>query len=122
VVIPAVLQDAMSREAQAAREKQARIILGQAEVEIAQLFAQASEPYAANPTALQLRQMSILYEGLKQGKGGMMVIPSSIVDSMGPAGVLSVAALANQQKQQDDGPPADSQPPRLMPGDDGWAG
>jgi regulator of protease activity HflC (stomatin/prohibitin superfamily) len=127
VVIPAVLQDAMSREAQAAREKQARIILGQAEVEIAQLFAQASEAYAANPTALQLRQMSILYEGLKQGKGGMMVIPSSIVDSMGPSGVLSVAALANQQQQaqpQDGGTPGEAQPPRIpsVIGDDGWVG
>jgi len=112
VVIPAVLQDAMSREAQAAREKQARIILGQAEVEIAQLFAQASEAYAGNPTALQLRQMSILYEGLKQGKGGMMVIPSSIVDSMGPSGAMSVAALASQQ-QQGGGAAADAEPPRL---------
>ncbi|HEV2150199.1 MAG TPA: slipin family protein [Longimicrobiaceae bacterium] len=95
VVIPASLQDAMSREAQAAREKQARIILGEAEVEIAQLFAKASEAYRQNPTALQLRQMNILYEGLKQ-KGGMMVVPSSIVDSMGPAGVMSAAALARQ--------------------------
>jgi regulator of protease activity HflC (stomatin/prohibitin superfamily) len=111
VVIPAVLQDAMSREAQAAREKQARIILGQAEVEIAELFAAAAKSYANNPTALQLRQMNILYEGLKQ-KGGMMVIPSSIVDSMGPSGVLSVAALAQQQDK-----PADA-PPRLPPGDD----
>ncbi|HET7463946.1 MAG TPA: slipin family protein [Longimicrobium sp.] len=119
VVIPAVLQDAMSREAQAAREKQARIILGQAEVEIAQLFAQASEAYAGNPTALQLRQMNILYEGLKQ-KGGMMVIPSSIVDSMGPAGVMGVTALAQQQQQQQDAaePPA---PAQLPPGED-WAG
>lgn len=100
VVIPAVLQDAMSREAQAAREKQARIILGQAEVEIAQLFAQASHAYAQNPTALQLRQMNILYEGLKQ-KGGMMVIPSTIVDSMGPSGILATAALAQQHQQQD---------------------
>ncbi|HET7228511.1 MAG TPA: slipin family protein [Longimicrobium sp.] len=119
VVIPAVLQDAMSREAQAAREKQARIILGQAEVEIAQLFAKASEAYAANPTALQLRQMSILYEGLKQ-KGGMMVIPSSIVDSMGPAGVMSVTALASQQQQRQDAA-AEPAPAQLPPGDD-WVG
>jgi regulator of protease activity HflC (stomatin/prohibitin superfamily) len=113
VVIPAVLQDAMSREAQAAREKQARIILGQAEVEIAQLFAEASVAYADNPTALQLRQMNILYEGLKQ-KGGMMVIPSSIVDSMGPSGVMSMTALAKQQQRD----AADDAPPRLPPGDD----
>lgn len=115
VVIPAELQDAMSREAQAAREKQARIILGQAEVEIAQLFAAAAEAYAENPTALQLRQMNILYEALKQ-KGGMMVIPSSIVDSMGPGGAISLAALAKEQaaKQADE-------PPALPPGDGaGW--
>jgi regulator of protease activity HflC (stomatin/prohibitin superfamily) len=99
VVIPASLQDAMSREAQAAREKQARIILGEAEVEIAQLFEKASEAYRQNPTALQLRQMNILYEGLKQ-KGGMMVVPSSIVDSMGAAGVMSAAALAKQAEAE----------------------
>jgi regulator of protease activity HflC (stomatin/prohibitin superfamily) len=112
VVIPAALQDAMSREAQAAREKQARIILGQAEVEIAQLFAQASKAYEQNPTALQLRQMNILYEGLKQ-KGGMMVIPSSIVDSMGPSGVLATAALAQQQQEPEGG----DRPAALPPGD-----
>ena len=97
VVIPAALQDAMSREAQAAREKQARIILGEAEVAIAKMFEKAAESYAGNPTAMQLRQMNILYEGLKQ-KGGMMVVPSSIVDSMGPSGVLATAALAGQQR------------------------
>ncbi|HEX2184125.1 MAG TPA: slipin family protein, partial [Chloroflexota bacterium] len=112
VVIPAALQDAMSREAQAAREKQARIILGQAEVEIAKLFEQASEAYQANPTALQLRQMNILYEGLKQ-KGGMMVVPSSIVDSMGPSGLLAATALARTQQQagkSDAAPEHDDQP------------
>lgn len=96
VVIPASLQDAMSRQAQAAREKQARIILGEAEVEIAKLFEKAAESYQGNPTALQLRQMNILYEGLKQ-KGGMMVVPSTIVDSMGHAGIMAAASLANQQ-------------------------
>ncbi len=115
VVIPAALQDAMSREAQAAREKQARIILGQAEVEIAHLFAEASKSYEENPTALQLRQMNILYEGLKQ-KGGMMVIPSSIVDSMGPSGVLATAALA--KRQEDD----EARPPALPPGTDPFGG
>ena len=69
VIIPESLQDAMSREAQAAREKEARIILGQAEVEIAHLFAQAAQSYEHNPTALHLRAMNILYEGLKE-KGG----------------------------------------------------
>lgn len=95
VVIPASLQDAMSREAQASREKQARIILGEAEVEIAKLFDRAAESYHGNPVALQLRQMNILYEGLKQ-KGGMIVVPSSVADSMGPHGVLAMAALARQ--------------------------
>ena len=70
VIIPTSLQDAMSREAQAAREKSARIILGQAEVEIAQLFGQALLVYQANPTALHLRAMNILYEGLKE-KGAL---------------------------------------------------
>jgi hypothetical protein len=67
----------------------------EAEVEIAQLFEKASHAYQGNPTALQLRQMNILYEGLEQ-KGGMMVVPSSIVDSMGASGVLSAASLAKQ--------------------------
>jgi regulator of protease activity HflC (stomatin/prohibitin superfamily) len=99
VVIPAALQDAMSREAQASREKQARIILGEAEVAIADLFQQAAERYRDNPTALQLRQMNILYEALKQ-KGGMMVIPSNLVESMGPGGVMGAAALANQPRPE----------------------
>lgn len=101
VVIPASLQDAMSREAQASREKQARIILGEAEVEIAQMFERASDAYRDNPIALQLRAMNILYEGLKQ-KGGMMVVPSSIVDSVGSAGVMGLAALANQNRREDE--------------------
>ncbi|MBW3628461.1 MAG: slipin family protein [Gemmatimonadetes bacterium] len=101
IVIPTSLQDAMSREAQASREKQARIILGEAEVEIANLFHEAARAYQNDPIALQLRQMNILYEGLKQ-KGGMMVVPSSIVDSMGPSGTLSLAALAGQQRQRDE--------------------
>jgi regulator of protease activity HflC (stomatin/prohibitin superfamily) len=99
VVIPASLQDAMSRQAQATREKQARIILGEAEVEIAKLFEKAAESYQGNPVALQLRQMNILYEGLKQ-KGGMMVVPSTIVDSMGAGGIMAAAALAKQSQAE----------------------
>jgi regulator of protease activity HflC (stomatin/prohibitin superfamily) len=95
VVIPESLQDAMSREAQAAREKEARIILGQAEVEIAHLFDQASASYAGNPTALHLRAMNILYEGLKE-KGALMLIPSTAVESMGLGGLLGAAALRQQ--------------------------
>jgi regulator of protease activity HflC (stomatin/prohibitin superfamily) len=95
VVIPESLQDAMSREAQAAREKEARIILGQAEVEIAHLFGQASQSYEGNPTALHLRAMNILYEGLKE-KGALMLIPSTAVESMGLGGMLGAAALRQQ--------------------------
>jgi len=82
VVIPDALQDAMSREAQAAREKAARIILGEAEKEIAHSFEEAAKSYQNNPTALHLRAMNMLYEGLKE-KGALMLIPSSAVESMG---------------------------------------
>ena len=92
VVIPGALQDAMSREAQAAREKQARIILGQAELEIAHSFEEAAKSYQHNPTALHLRAMNMLYEGLKE-KGALMLIPSSAVESMGMGGLMGAAAL-----------------------------
>ena len=92
VIIPPSLQDAMSREAQASREKSARIILGQAEVEIAHLFQEASKTYQDNPTALHLRAMNILYEGLKE-KGALMLVPSTAVESMGLGGLLGAAAL-----------------------------
>jgi regulator of protease activity HflC (stomatin/prohibitin superfamily) len=92
VVIPDSLQDAMSREAQASREKQARVILGQAEVEIAKSFETAAESYMNNPTALHLRAMNMLYEGLKE-KGALMLIPSSAVESMGMGGLMGAAAL-----------------------------
>ena len=93
VVIPDALQDAMSREAQAAREKAARIILGQAEMEIAHSFEEAAKSYQKNPTALHLRAMNMLYEGLKE-KGALMLIPSSAVESMGMGGLMGAAALA----------------------------
>lgn len=96
VVIPGALQDAMSREAQAAREKQARIILGQAEVEIANSFHEAAKAYHDNPTALHLRAMNMLYEGLKE-KGALMLVPSSAVESMGMGGLLGAAALRQNQ-------------------------
>jgi regulator of protease activity HflC (stomatin/prohibitin superfamily) len=95
VVIPGALQDAMSREAQASREKQARIILGQAELEIAESFQKAALMYRDNPTALHLRAMNMLYEGLKE-KGALMLIPSSAVESMGMGGLLGAAALRQQ--------------------------
>ena len=96
VVIPDALQDAMSREAQAAREKQARIILGQAEMEIAHSFEVAARSYRDNPTALHLRAMNMLYEGLKE-KGALMLVPSSAVESMGMGGFLGAAALRQEK-------------------------
>ncbi|HEY2435393.1 MAG TPA: slipin family protein [Vicinamibacterales bacterium] len=96
VVIPESLQDAMSREAQASREKQARVILGTAEVEIAHMFEKAAQSYINNPTALHLRAMNMLYEGLKE-KGALMLVPSSAVESMGMGGLLGAAALRQQQ-------------------------
>src|SRR6266542_1656159 len=96
VVIPDALQDAMSREAQAAREKQARIILGQAEMEIAHSFEEAAKSYVENPTALHLRAMNMLYEGLKE-KGALMLIPSSAVESMGMGGMLGAAAMRQER-------------------------
>jgi regulator of protease activity HflC (stomatin/prohibitin superfamily) len=98
IVIPEPLQNAMSREAQAAREKQARIILGQAEVEIAELFARASYTYAENPTAFQLRAMNMLCEAIKE-KGGVMVVPSSAVDTLG---LGSFASIANMTRLRSD--------------------
>jgi len=92
VVIPVALQDAMSREAQASREKQARIILGQAEMEIANSFQEAAKSYRDNPTALQLRAMNMLYEGMKE-KGALMLIPTTAVESMGMGGMLGAAAM-----------------------------
>jgi regulator of protease activity HflC (stomatin/prohibitin superfamily) len=94
VAIPAELQDAMSRQAQAEREKQARIILASAEQEVAQRFLDAANIYAQNPTALQLRAMNIIYETTKE-RGSTILIPSSMVDSMNPGGVLGLAAVAN---------------------------
>jgi hypothetical protein len=107
VVIPESLQDAMSREAQAAREKQARIILGQAEVEIAHMFDKAAESYRDNPTALHLRAMNMLYEGLKE-KGALMLVPSTAVESMGMGGLLGAAALRQEAL-------ADTQPQHRKP-------
>ena len=101
VVIPDALQDAMSREAQAAREKQARIILSEAEVEIAKLYQEASTSYQQNPTALHLRAMNMLYEGLKE-KGALMLVPSTAVESMGMGGLLGAAALRQEKLAGED--------------------
>lgn len=92
VVIPPALEDAMSRQAQAEREKLARIILGDAEVEIAQKFARASEEYQNNPIAIQLRSLNLLYEGMKENTT-LMVIPSGLVESMNVGAYAGLAAL-----------------------------
>ena len=92
VRIPSELEDAMSRRAQAERERQARIILGTAETEIATLFSKASELYRENPTAMHLRAMNMLYEAIKE-KGSMVIVPSSAVETMGLGGMLGTTAL-----------------------------
>ena len=92
VHIPQALEDSMSRQAQAERERQARIILGTAETEISEKFAQASIVYRDNPVALHLRAMNMLYEAIKE-KGAMVIVPSSAVETMGLGGLLGTAAL-----------------------------
>jgi regulator of protease activity HflC (stomatin/prohibitin superfamily) len=92
VKIPQGLEDAMSRQAQAERERQARIILGQAEKEISNSFVEAAAAYAENPVALHLRAMNMLYEAIKE-KGSMVIVPSSAVETMGLGGTLATASL-----------------------------
>jgi len=92
VKIPQALEDAMSRQAQAERERQARNILGQAETEIADKFAAAAAVYKNDPTALHLRAMNMLYEAIKE-RGSMVIVPSSAVETMGLGGSLATAAL-----------------------------
>ncbi|HZU84296.1 MAG TPA: slipin family protein [Polyangiaceae bacterium] len=104
VVIPEELQDAMSREAQAEREKNARVILGDAEVLIAKQFAEASQLYRDNPVALHLRAMNMLYEGLKE-KGALMVVPSSAVETMGLGAFAGLSALAGGKAPSGTGTP-----------------
>src|ERR1700738_5218524 len=99
VRIPQGLEDAMSRQAQAERERQARIILGQAEKEIADSFVQAAASYAENPVALHLRAMNMLYEAIKE-RGSMVIVPSSAVETMGLGGSLATASLAEAKPQQ----------------------
>jgi regulator of protease activity HflC (stomatin/prohibitin superfamily) len=96
VQIPQALQDAMSREAQADRERHARIILGEAETQISANFAQAAEVYRDNPVALHLRAMNMLYEAIKE-KGAMVIVPSSAVETMGLGGMLATTTLAKNQ-------------------------
>lgn len=101
IVIPSALQEAMSREAQATREKAARIILGEAEMEIAASFEKASLSYQNNPTAFHLRAMNMLYEGLKE-KGALMIVPSTAVESMGMGGLIGGAAMRQSELVRDE--------------------
>ena len=98
VKIPQALEDAMSRQAQAERERQARNILGQAETEISDKFAQAAATYQNNPTALHLRAMNMLYEAIKE-RGSMVIVPSSAVETMGLGGTLATAALGGAKTE-----------------------
>jgi len=101
IIIPQALADAMSKQAQAERERKARVILGTAETEIAEKFAKASEQYANNPIALHLRGMNMLYEGLKE-KGSMVIVPSSALDSMNLGvigGLVSLAKTSETKKE-----------------------
>jgi regulator of protease activity HflC (stomatin/prohibitin superfamily) len=96
VRIPQSLEDAMSQQAQAERERQARVILGAAEVQVSEQFAEASRVYNNNPGALHLRAMNMLYEAIKE-RGSMVIVPSSAVETMGLGGTLATAALGKQQ-------------------------
>jgi regulator of protease activity HflC (stomatin/prohibitin superfamily) len=93
IVIPQDLENAMSRQAQAERERQSRVILGESEQQIAASFAEASKAYVNNPTALHLRAMNMLFEGLKE-KGALVIVPSSAVDSMNLGGMSGMVSLA----------------------------
>ncbi len=97
VIIPQGLEDAMSQQAQAERERQSRVILGEAEMQVADSFAQASKAYANNPTALHLRAMNMLFEGLKE-KGALVIVPSSAVDTMNLGGLSGMVALSQQHQ------------------------
>jgi len=102
IIIPADLEDAMSRQAQAERERQARVILGESEKQIASSFSDASQAYTNNPTALHLRAMNMLFEGLKE-KGALVIVPSSAVDTMNLGGISGITALAQQETQKNSG-------------------
>lgn len=97
VRIPQALENAMSQQAQAERERQARVILGEAEVQVSEQFAQASRVYENNPGALHLRGMNMLYEAIRE-KGAMVIVPSSAVETMGLGGTLATASIVKQQQ------------------------
>ncbi len=113
VIIPAALEDAMSRQAQAERERQARIILGTAETEIAQKFVEAADAYRDHPTAMSLRAMNMLYESIVK-RGSLMVVPSGLADSLNTRSLMGlVGGMGMLPKEDDNGgaaPPAPSEP------------
>lgn len=111
VLIPAALQDAMSMQAQAERERQARVILADSERQIADKFGEASKTYANNPTAFHLRAMNMLYEGLKRDNATIVIVPSTALESMqlggiagGIAGMTALAATSGQEHRRDQVP------------------
>jgi regulator of protease activity HflC (stomatin/prohibitin superfamily) len=104
IIIPKGLEDAMSRQAQAERERQSRIILGTAETEIAEKFARASEHYRDNPVALHLRAMNMVYEGLRQ-KGSMIIVPSTAVETMGLGALGGLTAFGKDAIAEAETPP-----------------
>lgn len=111
IIIPKGLEDAMSRQAQAERERQSRIILGTAETEIAEKFAAASEHYKSNPTALHLRAMNMVYEGLRQ-KGSMIIVPSTAVETMGLGALGGLTAFGKGAEQRlEEEPVPEEEPP-----------
>lgn len=101
VIIPANLQDAMSRQAQAERERQARVILGDSENQIADKFAQAAKKYEGNPAAMHLRGMNMLYEGMKD-KASLIIVPSSALESMNLGSIAGLAALQKSSVEKPD--------------------
>ncbi len=107
IIIPRDLEDAMSRQAQAERERQSRIILGTAETEIAEKFARASAHYQNNPVALHLRAMNMVYEGLRQ-KGSMIIVPSTAVETMGLGALGGLTAFGREVPSASDGVPANA--------------
>jgi regulator of protease activity HflC (stomatin/prohibitin superfamily) len=106
VIIPIDLENAMSRQAQAERERQARLILGESEMQISHSFAQAAEAYTDNPTALHLRAMNMLFEGMKD-KGSLVIVPSSAVDTMNLGGLSGLISLGQSKAAPDSGSATD---------------
>jgi len=115
VIIPPELQDAMSMQAQAERERQARVILGDSERQIAEKFEEAARTYEGNPTALHLRAMNMLYEGLKiKENSTLVIVPASILDTMNlgaTTGLVSLAKISEMQKKKRPTEAGEEEPP-----------